>query len=204
MKALLHSIIAAIIRCRKWILVIFLVYCFSALTGLLMVHNGNSFALSYRDNIIRKAEKSDQASINYAQNNRFRAAMIDFGGNLVFGAFTQTFIGLGVVFPFISTAYQGWIGGIVSVNDQHRSRLTSIKPASYYFSVLLLQFIPYSLAIGAGVRLGIETYRLNMGKKIREFRIDRSSLKDVGYIYIAATPLFFIASCFEFLSNWNG
>ncbi len=204
MKALLNALIAAVLRCRKWILVIFLIYCLSALGGILMVHSGNSFALDCRDRLIQKAESSDAAAINYAQNRRFRAALIDFGGNLVLGSLTQTFMGLGVVFPFLSTGYQGWIGGIVSVDDQHRSRLTGIKPASYYFIVLLLQFIPYSLTIGSGVRLGLATYKLNRGKKIREFRIDRSGLKDVARIYILATPLFFIASCFEFLSHWNG
>jgi hypothetical protein len=168
-----------------------------------MVHGGNKFALSYRDKIVGSAIKNDNASINYHKGNRFKAAIIDFSGNLFISAIPQTLMGLGVVFPFFTSAYQGWIGGIVSVDPLHQSRLKNIKPAFYYFIVLILQWIPYSFTIGSGLALGIKTYALNKGRKLLKYQIDKSGLTDVLNIYLFAIPLFFIASCFEFLCNWN-
>lgn len=113
--------------------------------------------------------------------------------------------GLGVILPYFSVAYQGWAGGIVSVDSAHRSRLRSIKAASYYFLVLLLQFIPFSLCIGAGVRCGVELYRHNSAVSWRfwRYRLPRECLADLGYVSAVTVPLFFVASVFEFLSPWN-
>ena len=55
-------------------------------------------------------------------------------------------------------AYQGWVGGIVSVRGDHNSRLNEFRPAFYYLLTLLLQVIPYSLAIGGGVNVGIALF----------------------------------------------
>ncbi len=67
--------------------------------------------------------------------------------------------GLAVVIPYPVIAYRGWIGGIVSVNNAHISRLVEPNQAFYYLSVLTLQIIPYSLAGGAGVNLGLAYLR---------------------------------------------
>ena len=123
--------------------------------------------------------------------------------NLLLGAVPNTIGGLSVITPFVSVSYQGWVGGIVSVDQNHVSRLRTLQSSSYYFIVLILQLLPYSLTIGAGMKLGIDTYRENLAKKIKEYRIDKRALLDVGIIYLAAIPLFFAASCFEFLSEWN-
>jgi hypothetical protein len=203
MKRLFKSVMLAIIHCQKWILTVFTIYCISCVIGIIMVHSGNEFALAYRDKIVGNAITNDNASISYNRGDRFKAAMIDFSGNLFSGSIVQTFLGLGIVFPFITTAYQGWIGGIVSVDGAHVSRLFQPTSSLYYFLVILLQFIPYSLTIGAGLTLGIKTYKLNKGRKLFEYSIDKPSLRDVFSIYLFATPMFFLASCFEFLSNWN-
>ena len=168
-----------------------------------MVHMGNTFALSYRDKIVKNAISNNQASINYQQGNRFKAAVIDFSENLFIGSIPQSMLALGVIFPFFTTAYQGWIGGIVSVDNMHLSRLKKTKAALYYFITIILQFIPYSLTIGAGLYLGINTYKLNKNRKWSAYEIDKAALMDVFRIYLLAIPLFFLASCFEFLSNWN-
>ena len=168
-----------------------------------MVQSGNKFALSYRDKIVGNAIANDNASINYNKGNRLKAAIVDFSGNLIMSAIPQTFMGLGIIFPFFTSAYQGWIGGIVSVDGLHQSRLRKIESAFYYFIVLILQLIPYSLTIGSGLTLGIKTYNLNKGRKLFKYQIDKSGLKDILNIYLLAIPLFFFASCFEFLSNWN-
>ena len=203
MKKFFTPLSLSIRHCKKWILTIFFIYCFSCLTGIIMVHSGNSFALTYSDHIVGRANSNDKASINYLKGNRVKAVLIDFSGNLFIGSVTQTFLGLGIIFPFLTTAYQGWIGGIVSVNRLHQSRLIKIKSALYYFIVIILQFIPYSLTIGSGLTLGIKTYNLNKGAKLLKFKIDKLALRDVVNIYMLAAPLFFLASCFEFLSNWN-
>lgn len=203
MQNLFRSVSGAVGRCKKWVLLIFILYCLSCLTGIFMVHSGNEFALAYRDKIVGRAIAHDGASIHYKKGNRFKAALIDFSANLFAGAVPQTLMGLSIITPFFTTTYQGWIGGIVSVDNQHRSRLRNARPALYYLLVLLLQYIPYSLAVGSGLRLGVETYRLNRGAKLSGFRIDRPALRDVCYIYLLVIPLFFLASCFEFMSNWN-
>jgi len=78
-----------------------------------MVRSKNKFASSYRDKIVGNAITNDNASINYNKGNRFKAAIIDFSENLFISAIPQTFMGLSVIFPFFTSAYQGWIGGIV-------------------------------------------------------------------------------------------
>jgi uncharacterized membrane protein SpoIIM required for sporulation len=168
-----------------------------------LVHTGNHFALSYRDKLVGNAMKNDRVSVNYNKGNRFSAALLDFSGNLFVGAIPQTAIGLSVVMPYVTVAYQGWVGGIVSVDYKHQSRLKEFKTALYYLTVIILQFIPYSLAIGSGIRFGVETYKKNKNNKISKYRIDTASMKDVFRIYVIVIPLFFIASCFEFLCNWN-
>ena len=167
-----------------------------------MVHLGNRFASTCRDKIVGNAIKNDKASINYNSGNRLYAALIDFRGNLLFSAVPQTIAGLGIVIPYFSVAYQGWVGGIVSIKANH-SRFNNWESTLYYLIVLILQYIPYSLAIGSGIKLGIDTYKLNKNNKILKYRIDKSGLKDVLLIYIFVIPLFFIASCFEFISSWN-
>jgi hypothetical protein len=114
-------------------------------------------------------------------------------------------LGLGIIFPYFTTWVQGWMGGVVSVDSTHTSRFKNFRSTFYYFAVLLLQFIPYSLTIGAGVKCGVDLYRMNrsQGWTVREFKFPKSSLVDLGLIYALAVPLFFIASCFEFLSSWN-
>jgi hypothetical protein len=170
-----------------------------------MVQSGNDFALSQRDRIVDAAAHHDKAAINYQSGNKLTAALYDFTGNLFLGAIPQTALGLGVVIPYFTVSYQGWVGGIVSVDNSHHSRLDKIKPAFYYFIVLLLQFIPYSLSIGVGVKFGLEVYKQNMevGWKFWRFRISKENLLDIRNIYLISVPLFLIASFFEFFSTWN-
>lgn len=170
-----------------------------------MTHTGNNFALSYRDKIVGHALQTDEASINYNEGNKLSAAVNDFRENLFFAAIPQTLFGIAIIVPYFSVTIQGWVAGIVSVDNNHKSRLTHFKPAFYYFLVLLLQFIPFSIAIGGGIRFGIDLYKANkkIGWLVWKYRIEKKSLYDLGYVYIPAVPLFFIASCFEFMSGWN-
>jgi uncharacterized membrane protein SpoIIM required for sporulation len=202
---MIDRIIKAILRCRPFVLSIFLTYLLSSSVGIFMAHDGNRFALAQRDKIVQKALTSDKASIAHQSGNHATALFLDFAGNLFYAAIPQTVAGLGVILPYFSVSYQGWVGGIVSVDSTHRSRLRSIKATSYYFLVLLLQFIPFSLSIGAGVRCGVELYRHNADISWRfwRYRLPRESLVDLSCVFAVAVPLFFVASAFEFLSLWN-
>jgi hypothetical protein len=170
-----------------------------------MVHNGNQFALSQRDKIVGIAVQTDKAALNYQSGNKFTAAFYDFAGNVFIAAIPQTVIGLAIIPPYLTVAYQGWIGGIVSVNGAHQSRFTGLKSTAYYFLVLLLQTAAFSLSIGAGIKCGVDTYKHNPDVSWRswKFRIPRESIVAVGYVYIVSIPLFLVGSCFEFLSTWN-
>lgn len=86
--------------------------------------------------------------------------------------------------PFGFAAFRGWVGGIVSVNNKHKSRLTNTKKALYYFITLLLQLIAYSLAGGVGVKLGLSYF-----KKIPEYSDNKryfgypiGAVRDVGLV----------------------
>ncbi len=170
-----------------------------------MSHYGNSFALSQRDKIVGAAVANDKASINYQSGNNFTAALYDCAGNLIFAAVPQTILGFGIIIPYFSVVYQGWVGGIVSVDNSHQSRFKTVKGSAYYIIVLLLQFIPFSLSIGAGIKCGVDFYKHNstVSWKIWDYRTPKLSLKNLGYVYVVAIPLFVVASCFEFLSSWN-
>lgn len=203
MKNLFHSVAGAVERCKAFIVSVFAVYAVTCLLGIIMVHGGNRFAMAQRDRIVGAAIEKSIISKHYMEGDRFAAAVLDFGGNLFLGAVPQTVLGLGIVLPYFSIAYQGWVGGIVSMDSLHGSRLDHLKTALYYFITIILQLIAYSFAIGPGIRLGLETYKGNLHKRLKEFRIDKTGLKDVLLAYVLVIPLFFLASCFEFLSNWN-
>jgi len=198
-------IIEALRRCRLYALSIFLTYVLSSAVGIFMAHGGSTLALEQRDKIVKTAVTSDKSSIAHRSGDHGTAALFDAAGNLFLAALPQTVLGLAVVPPYFSVAYQGWIGGIVSVDGKHRSRFRNVRATSYYFIVLLLQFIPFSLCIGSGVRCGVELYRQNadVGWRFSQFRLPRQALVDVGCAITVAIPLFLIASAFEFLSPWN-
>ena len=170
-----------------------------------MVHAGNLFALTYRDQLVNRALQQDSVMLAARQGNALQAALWDFAGNLALGAVPKTVSGFGIIFPYPMVAYQGWIGGIVSVRGDHTSRLDNPYSASYYLLTLLLQVIPYSLAVGAGVNVGVALFRPPLyyqGEKWLGL-FPKEALRDVGRIYALVIPLFLVASLWEFLSPWN-
>jgi hypothetical protein len=194
--------ITAIQRARVAILTVALVYVASVLVGMVMVHAGLAFALNTRDAIVGQAYGGSNATINARLNGQpLLAALSDFAGNLLLGAVPSTVTGLGVIFPYPLAAYRGWIGGIVSVDGQHLSRLAQPGEAIYYLVTLILQLIPYSLAGGAGVHLGVAYFKTHSRSdvKIKWYDLPREALRDVAWIYLLVVPLFLIASLWEFL-----
>lgn len=202
---MIARIVLALRRCRPFAVSIFLTYLLSSSVGIFMAHGGNRFALARRDRTVQTALTTSRVSIAHQSGDHASAVVLDAAGNLFYAAIPQTVAGLGIVLPYFTVAYQGWIGGIVSVDGTHRSRLRSIRAAAYYFLVLLLQFIPFSLSIGAGVRCGVELYRHNADTSWRfwRYRLPRESLVDLACAVAVAVPIFVAASAFEFLSSWN-
>src|SRR5437764_772050 len=144
--------VIALRACASYALTVFLTYALSAAVGAGMAHAGHRGALARRDAMVKRAITHDQSSIDYRAGRRGRAALIDAAANFTLAALPQTVAGLTVVLPYVSVARQGWMGGIVSVDGAHRSRLRTVRGAASYLGTLLLQFLAFSLCIGAGVR----------------------------------------------------
>ena len=199
------AIFRAVRRASIEIFTIGLVYLFSVIAGAVMVHRGQRFALNYRDKLVSKARTNDRAAIAYDKGRKLQAALWDFGENLVLGAAPQTITGLTVISPYAFAGFRGWVGGIVSVDSQHRSRFYPWTGGAYYVITLLLQLVPYSLAGGIGVKLGLSYFRMDPAykdsRKIWGYPVE--ALKDVARVYALVVPLFLIASLWEFLSRWN-
>ena len=199
------TIVAALRRARAPILWMGLTYVAGVAAGAAMVHSHNQFALRFRDDLVGHAMASDPSSVALQRGFPLRAALFDFAGNLGRGALSSTLMGLAVVTPFPFAAYRGWIGGVVSVDDRHASRLTSYPENLYYLGVLLLQLIPYTLAGGTGVRLGLAFLaprgRYGYPSPERWIGLPAEGVRDVARIYVLVVPLFLVASLVEFLAR---
>jgi hypothetical protein len=196
-RNILKLIIRAIVRARVAILTVVLAYIVSVGAGIIMVHSGNQFAVSFRDNLVSKAQ-SGSTLIALDQNNRLKAALLDFGGNLL-GSLPNTVAGLGVIFSYPIIIYRGWVGGIVSIDSSHVSRFANSGEAVYYLITLILQLIPYTLSAGAGVNMGLAFLKPKpwyQGKKW--LGIPKEAILDVLRVYILVIPLFLVASLWEF------
>jgi hypothetical protein len=202
---LITTIARAVHRARYSIFSVAGTYAVSLLVGIVMVHTGSGFALNYRDRLVTQSTQQNPASLAYDQGDNLQAALWDFAGNLVMGAVPQTISGFAIIFPYPLIAHQGWVGGIVSVRGDHTSRLNDPRSAVYYLLTLLLQLMPYSLAIGAGVNTGVALFRTPPYYRGQKWLgiFPKEALRDVARIYALVMPLFLVASLWEFLSPWN-
>ncbi|HEY6958391.1 MAG TPA: hypothetical protein VI814_06185 [Candidatus Limnocylindria bacterium] len=198
MRALRASL-AAIGRGRVAILSIALAYAISVVIGIAMVSSGNAFALERRDAIVGDAQTSATLVADRA-GDHLRAAVLDFAANLVLGGGTSTVLGVGVVLAYPVVVYRGWVGGIVSVDAKHASRLGDPGRAFYYLVTLVLQLIPYSIAGGMGIYLGLGSWRAMRHPVDSWLGLPKDRLRDVALAYVVVVPLFLVASLFEFLA----
>jgi len=109
---------------------------------------------------------------------------------------------MGVIVPYPFIIYRGWVGGIVSVGSNHMSRLSNPPEAAYYLITLFLQVVPYVLAGGIGVNLGIAYFRprpFYQGDKW--YGLSKEAIRDVFRVYLLVVPLFFVASMWEFFAR---
>jgi hypothetical protein len=187
-------------RFRLAIASVALTYVLTVIAGAVMVHAGNAFALEARDGIVDRAHTTDPASRALREGRPFEAGILDFAQNVLLGAIPTTVAGLAVALPYPFIAYRGWVGGIVSVDGTHSSRLADPAEARYYLLTLILQLVPYSLTGGAGVALGIAYLRRTPDESLL-LGLPRLALNDTATIYAVALPLFFVASMWEFLAR---
>ena len=199
-RRVIRRIGQALGRAQLPIVLMFATHAGAVTVGVAMVHSGNTFALRTRDGLVARARARDPASLALARGHRLRAAAWDFSRNLLLGAVPNTVGGLAIVLPYLTGAHRGWVGGIVSVDRQHASRLRDRRERTYYLVTLVLQLIPYSLAGGAGVRLGRAYLTKRRRQPVPEWLgMPRDALQDVGWIYALVVPLFAVASLWEFL-----
>lgn len=192
------QIFRALSRARFGILTIAFTYVLFIVIGIWMVHAKFGFALTYRDNLIARADATDPSLSALRSGDRLKAAFWDFGRNL-FAGIANTGGGMGIVFPYPFVAYRGWVGGIVSIDDNHISRLSDLHEAGYYLFTLLLQLIPYTLAGGVGVNLGIANFRpRSYYRGEKWFGLPKEAIRDVFRVYLLIVPLFLVASLWEF------
>lgn len=200
MQGLIQRVSQALGRARMPIAIVAFASICPLVAGGVLATSGNSFALSERDRIVGAAQGSE---INgaYSQGERVRAALLDFGGN-VEAALLTSVTGLAIVGPVPIAAYRGWVGGIVSVDGHHGSRLGQPGSAFYYAVTVALQLIPYILTGGAGMYLGLVAWRRRNDESVRPrltLRIPGETIRDVGWIWALALPIFLAGSLFEFL-----
>lgn len=197
---MIRAAFAAIRRSRVAILTIAATYAVSIVVGVVMVSSGNGFALDRRDQIVGAAQSSGSL-VALRAGEPVRAALLDFASNLVLGGVTSTILGIAVVGVYPIVAYRGWVGGIVSVDSRHQSRLGDPARAGYYLLTLLLQLIPYSIAGGIGVRLGVGAWRaVKTPRPDTWLGLPTDALRDVAAAYVVIVPLFLVAALWEFLA----
>lgn len=191
----------ALSRARFGILTIAAAYALSVVVGMTMVHVGDGFALGERDRIIANARASSPITNAFHHGRKARAAGLDFAANY-FGAAASTLTGYWAPGPYPIAIFRGWVGGIVSVDDRHRSRLADPQEATYYLTVLILQLLPYSLAGGAGVNLGLARVRpRDCYRGPRWLGVPVEAISDAVRILTLCAPLFIIASFVEFFAR---
>jgi hypothetical protein len=192
----------AIRRARGPIVASAVTYVTFVVLGMALATAGWPVAVDERDHIVSGSQTSPITQA-YQRGDRFQAAMLDFGANLGLGAIPTSITGLSVVGPFPIAAYRGWVGGIVSIDGQHHSRLLTPAGALYFLVTLALQLVGYVLTMGAGIHVGLNVWRARNDSRIRPLiglRVPAFALQDAGWLYVAAAPFFLVGSLWEFLA----
>ena len=187
-------------RARLGIVTIGAAYLASLLVGLIMVHSGNRFALAKRDHLVQATQGSSSIEQQFQSGHRLRAGLLDFAGNTL-GGFATSFEGFWWPASYPLVAYRGWVGGIVSVDGRHRSRLRQWPETLYFVGVIILQLVPYTLAGGAGVNIGFAySWPAPWYQGRRFWGVPVEAVRDAARIYVLVIPLFLVASLAEFLT----
>jgi len=189
----------AVHRARLGVLWMGCAYAIGLTVGMVLVHLGHQRSLAFRDRIVSKAQASSPILRYAGEGHPIAAASLDFGGNLLGAALTAC-AGWYAPAPIPLAIYRGWIGGIVSVDGNHRSRFRTTESGVYYGLVVTLQLIGYIFSGGAGVNLGMARTRPRPEYQGSRFLgIPMEAIRDAAYIYVLVIPIFAFASALEFL-----
>jgi uncharacterized membrane protein (Fun14 family) len=197
------STIGALRRAWRWILAVALVHLLAVTVGAVSVHTGYMPALAYRDRLVAQARSSDPVSLAYQRGENLKAGLVE-AARTQWVCVAVAVTGLTVISPFVLAAYRGFVGGVVSVDENHSSRLRHTGQAVYYLSVIILQILPYALAGGAGIKLGMTYFR--GGKEYpgdRWLGYPKEAIWDVLRILVVTVPFVLVANLWEFLSPLN-
>jgi len=170
--------------------------------GIVLATAGWPFAVSQRDSIVGGAQ-TNATIVADRRGDHLEAALLDFGSNVLLGALPTSLAGLSVVGPFPIAAWRGWVGGVVSIDARHQSRLADPGRALYYIVTLVLQLTGYVLTMAAGVHVGIAAWRARRDESIRSvlgLRVPGVALRDAGWLWAFALPVFLAGSLWEFLA----
>ena len=196
---MIRQLRTAIADTRREISVMTAIYAITVFVGAVMAHTGNTFALGYRDRLIRSASRNDPAARADDSGAHLKAAALDFTRNLTLVAVPDTVGGFIFVIPLGLGAYRGWVGGIVSVDHDHHSRLRHLRSAIYFIVTLLLQLTGFTLAGAAGLHLGwafVQARGPFVGP--RWFAVSKPALVNAGWLYVLIVPVLAIGSWWEF------
>ncbi len=197
------KVVVAVGRARTWILAIALTHILAVVVGAVLVHTGNPYALEFRDRLVGQAQAADPVSLAYQRGDNLRAALIEMARTEGICAAVGV-TGLTIVPPFVLAAYRGWVGGVVSVDGSHASRLVHLGQASYYLVTVILQIIPYVMAAGGGIRLGMTYFRGgSQYQGDRWLGYPKEAIWDFARILVLITPFVALANLWEFLSPLN-
>jgi hypothetical protein len=169
--------------------------------GIVLATAGWPFAVGQRDSIVGGA-RSSATLVADRQGHHVEAALLDFGSNVLLGALPTSIAGLSVVGPFPIAALRGWVGGVVSIDSTHQSRLRDPGDALYYLVTVALQLTGYVLSTAAGVHVGLSAWRRRRDTTVRSFgglRIPGGAVRDAGVLWAVALPAFLAGSLWEFL-----
>jgi hypothetical protein len=203
-RAEMSNLVIAFRRARASIITITLVHTIAVAVGMALVHGGNQTALAYRDRLVARARSSDPVSLADQEGDRLRAALLE-AARTQWACLAAGLTGPTVIGPLALSAYRGWVGGIVSVDGDHVSRLREPSEAVYYLSVIVLQLIPYSLAVGAGLNLGHAYFRPRSDYPgDRWMGYPKEAISDFFRVFLATIPLVLAANLWEFLSPLRG
>jgi uncharacterized membrane protein SpoIIM required for sporulation len=199
----LAKIAVALRRARTWILALALVHVLAVIVAAIMVHAGYVPTIALRDRLVAQARQSDPVSLASRRGDNIQAALLE-AARTEWVCVSVAVTGLTVVSPYVLAAYRGVVGGVVSVDDNHISRLLHPGQASYYISVIILQIIPYALAGGAGVKLGLAYFqRGSESEGGRWLGYPKEAIWDVVRILVLTIPFVLLANLWEFLSPLN-
>lgn len=168
--------------------------------GAAFAHAGVPWVLAQRDAIVGHAQGGATLSALRA-GHPWRAAGIDFAANLFLAGVPSALAGISVAAPFPLGAYRAWIGGIVSVDAAHASRLAAPASAAYYLAVVALHTTGFVLCGAGGVRAGLAWMRPRGedAEGPRWLGIPRAALADMAWLAALAVPFFAAGSLVEFV-----